>query len=207
MIDIVAIIIIFLYSAILHEISHGWMANYLGDPTAKLSGRLSLNPIKHLDPLGSVLLPVMLILLNSRIIFGWAKPVPINPLNLRDKKFGQAKVAAAGPLSNIAIAVLFGLLVRFLPLGGSVLGQNLLLVFSFIVWINLLLAIFNLIPVPPLDGSHILFAFLSPNMEELRIFLLRYGFFILIFIIFFFLRWLIPVINFFFTLIVGQSFF
>ena len=90
MIEYIVIIIIFLFSVILHEISHGAMANYLGDPTAKMTGRLSLNPLRHLDPIGSILLPLFLILIQSNIIFGWAKPVPINPLNLRDRKYGEA---------------------------------------------------------------------------------------------------------------------
>ncbi len=210
MIDYLLIILIFLFSAILHEISHGWVANYLGDPTAKMAGRLSLNPLKHLDPIGSVLLPLMLILLNSRIIFGWAKPVPINPFNFRDKKYGSLKVAAAGPLANILVAVVFGLLIRFLPWASfsfsSSLVTNLILAFGFIVWVNLLLAIFNLIPVPPLDGSHILFAFLPAKFNTLKVFLIRYGFFILIFLIFFFFQFLVPLINLFFKIIVGVPF-
>jgi Zn-dependent protease len=206
MLEYLIIIIVFLFSAILHEISHGWMANYLGDPTARLSGRLSLNPIKHLDPIGSVLLPLMLILFNSRVIFGWAKPVPINPFNLRDKRFGEAKVAFAGPLSNISIALIFGLAIRFLPPGGSVFYQSILFVFAFIVWINLLLAIFNLIPIPPLDGSHILFAFLPPSFNNLKEALYRFGFIILMVFIFLFFPVLLPIINFFFSLIVGAPF-
>ena len=206
MLEYILIIVIFIFSAILHEISHGWTANYLGDPTAKMAGRLTLNPLKHLDPFGSVILPVALILLNSRIIFGWAKPVPINPLNLRDQRYGEAKVAIAGPLANIAIAVFFGILIRILPLTASSFGQNLIWVFGFIVWVNLLLAIFNLIPIPPLDGSHILFAFLPGSFGELKIALARYGFFLLLFFLFFFFSLLIPVINFFFTLIVGFPF-
>ena len=202
----IIVIIIFLFSIIIHEVSHGAMANYLGDPTAKMAGRLSLNPLKHLDPIGSVLLPLMLILMRSGIIFGWAKPVPINPLNFRDKKYGGAKVAMAGPAANISLAVVFGMLLRFLPLGNLTLVSNLAIVFSYIVWINLLLAIFNLIPIPPLDGSHILFTFLPANFRNLKIFLTRFGFFILIFFIFFFFRWLISVINIFFKLVVGASF-
>jgi len=206
MLDIILIIIIFLFSAIIHEVSHGWMAHHLGDDTAKAAGRLTLNPLKHLDPFGSILFPLMLILLNSRIIFGWAKPVPINPFNFRDKKYGSAKVAAAGPLSNVLIAVFFGLLIRFLPLSRFSFGSGLMLSFGYIVWVNLLLAIFNLIPVPPLDGSHLLFAFLPRRFDEAKIFLARYGLFILILFIFFFFQFLIPIINFFFTLIVGVSF-
>lgn len=206
MLEFIIIIIIFLFSAIFHEISHGWMANCLGDPTAKLSGRLSLNPLKHLDPIGSVILPIMLILLKSNIIFGWAKPVPINPFNLRDKKYGQAKTALAGPLANITLALVFGLLIRFPLFPHSPFWINMAMIFGYICWINLLLAIFNLIPIPPLDGSHILFALLPPCLENLKIFLSRYGFFLLIFFIFLFFRSLVPLVNFFFTLIVGHPF-
>ena len=206
MIEYIIIILIFLFSVILHEVSHGAMANYLGDPTAKMSGRLSLNPLRHLDPIGSILLPLFLILIQSNIIFGWAKPVPINPLNLRDRKYGEAKVAVAGPAVNILIAIFFGLLIRFLPLESSTFGQNIGIVFSYIVWVNLILAVFNLLPIPPLDGSHILFALLPESLNDLKIFLLRYGFFVLIFLIFFLFRFLIPIINFIFTLIVGLPF-
>ncbi|PIZ01223.1 site-2 protease family protein, partial [bacterium (Candidatus Gribaldobacteria) CG_4_10_14_0_8_um_filter_33_9] len=150
------IILILIFSIVLHEIAHGWMANYLGDPTTKEAGRLTLNPFKHLDPLGSVILPFILFLTRSNIMFGWAKPVPINPYLFRDKKYGEVKTAIAGPLANIFIAVFFGLLIRFLPLlslNNSLFVENLIMVFYYIVWINLVLAIFNLIPIPPLDGS------------------------------------------------------
>jgi len=203
----IIIILIFLFSAILHEVSHGLAADYLGDPTARLSGRLSLNPLKHLDPVGSVFLPLLLILMKSRIIFGWAKPVPVNPFNLRDKRYGQAKVAAAGPLSNFLIAVFFGLLLRFISFDSSLYLMNLASIFGYIVWINLLLGIFNLIPVPPLDGSHILFAFLPQRGEEIKVFLLRYGIFILLFFLFFLFPLVVPIISFFFRIITGISFF
>ena len=206
MLEYILIILIFLFSVILHEVSHGYMAYYLGDPTAKNAGRLTLNPIKHLDPIGSILVPLILILSKAGIIFGWAKPVPINPLNLRHKKYAQAKVAMAGPLANICVAVVFGFLIRFIPWTGSDFEMNLIFIFAYICWINLLLALFNLIPVPPLDGSHILFTFLPRSADSIKIFLIRYGFFILIFFIFFFFLFLIPIINFVFTLIVGQPF-
>ncbi|MCD6233366.1 site-2 protease family protein [bacterium] len=203
----ILVIIIFLYSIILHEISHGAMANHLGDPTAKLAGRLTLNPLKHLDPIGSVLLPFLLLVMGSKIVFGWAKPVPINPLNLRDKKYGSAKVAAAGPLANIIMAVTFGLIARFfLVLPYTSFLFRLGIIFGYICGINLLLAIFNLVPIPPLDGSHILFSFLGERANGLKIFLSRYGFFILLIFIFFFTGLLFPVVNFFFRLIVGKSF-
>lgn len=202
------IILIFLLSIIIHEVSHGAMADYLGDPTAKNEGRLTLNPIKHLDPIGSILVPLILIISRVGIIFGWAKPVPINPFNLRDKIYGQAKVAIAGPLANILVALIFGIALRFLPfLFSAEIGSNLFIIFSYIVWINLLLAIFNLLPIPPLDGSHILFTFLPKQFDSLKIFLIQYQLFILLFFIFFCFNLIIPLINWVFSLIVGIPFF
>ncbi len=203
----ILLIVIFLFSAIIHEIAHGAMANYLGDSTAKERGRLTLNPLKHLDPIGSVLVPMFLIVFQSGIIFGWAKPVPINPLNLRDKKYGDAKVAAAGPLANISLAVLFGLLIRFVPWSNFSFGAGMITAFGFIVWINLLLAVFNLMPIPPLDGSHILFSVLPRKADDIKIFLSQYGMIILLFFIFFLLPVILPIIQFLFRLITGARFF
>lgn len=201
------LIIILIFSVIIHEIAHGAAANYLGDPTAKLAGRLTLNPIKHLDPFGSIILPLILIIASSisggGIIFGWAKPVPINPLNFKDKKYGEAKVSLAGPAANLMIALVFGLSLRFFPILNQI--QGLSLMFSYIVFINILLAVFNLIPIPPLDGSHILFTFLPSWAENIKVFLYRYGLFILLFVIFFFLNWLFPIVLAIFKLIVGSS--
>lgn len=199
------LIVILIFSIVIHEISHGAAANYLGDPTAKYAGRLTLNPIRHLDPIGSILVPLFLIILRSPILLGWAKPVPINPYNFRDQKYGSAKVALAGPGSNLTVALVFGLALRFFPAISAIPG--LYLMFSYIVYINILLAVFNLLPLPPLDGSHILFTFLPPGFENLKIFLSQFGIFILLFIIFFFFRWLSLFINWIFGLIVGAPLF
>ena len=176
---LILIIIIFLFSVVIHEVAHGSVANFLGDPTAKYAGRLTLNPLKHLDPFGSIILPGILILMSMAIgggiIFGWAKPVPINPYNFRDQKYGSAKVAIAGPAANILLALVFGMLLRFLPFGTGQFSQNLILVFGYIVWVNLLLAIFNLLPVPPLDGSHILENILPQRTAQKFRTLGRYG--------------------------------
>jgi len=204
------LIIILIFSIVIHEVSHGAMANYLGDPTAKYAGRLTLNPIPHIDPIGSIILPGILIMMNmilpgGGIIFGWAKPVPVNPYNFRDQKYGSAKVALAGPGANLAIALFFGLALRFFPVVSAISG--LYVVFSYIVYINILLAVFNLLPVPPLDGSHILFAFLPYRMENIKIFLSQFGIFILLFIIFFFFQWIVLIINWIFAQIVGAPLF
>ena len=152
---IIFFLIVLIFSIVIHEVAHGSVANLLGDPTAKYAGRLTLNPIKHLDLFGSVLVPLFLIILRSPVLFGWAKPVPINPYNFKDPKWDGAKVAVAGPGANILVALIFGLAIRFFPLPASILT-----IFSIIVILNLILAIFNLVPIPPLDGSHILFTFL-----------------------------------------------
>lgn len=203
------LIVILIFSIVIHEVSHGAVANYLGDSTAKDAGRLTLNPIKHLDPIGSVIVPIFLILMakltGGGIIFGWAKPVPVNPYNFRDQKYGSAKVALAGPGANLALALVFGLALRFFPIISIFPGLELM--FSYIIYINILLAVFNLLPIPPLDGSHILFTFLPPGMEKIKIFLSQFSLFILLFIIFFLFRWVIYIINFIFSLIVGSPLF
>src|SRR3989338_1825738 len=144
-------IVILIFSVILHEVAHGYMANYLGDPTARLMGRLTLNPFPHIDLLGSIILPAVLVISGSPLLIGYAKPVPYNPYNLRHR-FGEALVALAGPGTNILLAVIFGLIIRF----GAGLDAGLLEAFATVVYINMLLALFNLIPIPPLDGSKIL---------------------------------------------------
>lgn len=187
---------------VIHEVAHGTAANYLGDDTAKIAGRLTLNPIKHLDPIGSVVVPLLLIISNAGIVFGWAKPVPVNPSKLRDQKYGDAKVALAGPLANLAVALVFGIILR-IAFNFDQFPYQLATIFSYIVFINILLAIFNLVPIPPLDGSHILFTFLPDTYRDLKIFLSQYGFIILIFFIFFLFRFLFPFISFIYKGIVG----
>lgn len=154
----VFILIALIISIVLHEVAHGFAADRLGDPTARLQGRLSLNPVSHIDPIGSILVPGLLFLTNAGILFGWAKPVPYNPYNLRDQKWGEAKVAAAGPAVNLAIALIFGTLIRYAETLG--LGSSFIEISSYIVYINILLAFFNMIPFPPLDGSKIIQPFL-----------------------------------------------
>lgn len=197
--DIIFQIAVLILSVVVHEVSHGFAANYLGDPTARLAGRLSLNPTKHIDPIGSVLVPLLLFFTNAGVMFGWAKPVPVNPYNLRGK-YGEAIVAAAGPLSNVGIAIIFGLLIR---LAGELLPPSFLHVTVLVVVINIVLAIFNLVPIPPLDGSKILFAFLPYHQQRLRETLERWGFFIVLIFIVFLWQYLTPVIGFIFSLFTG----
>jgi len=196
------IIIIFLFSVIIHEVAHGAVANYLGDPTAKNAGRLNLNPIKHLDPIGSIAVPLFLFLASrvggGGVIFGWAKPVPINPLNFRDRKYGSMKTAIAGPMANLSIALAFGLFLRFFPGFFPSAAE----MFSYIIFINIQLAVFNLMPIPPLDGSHILFAFL-PISERTKIILSNYGFYFLFFAVFFLYPYLLYIIDKIFWLFAG----
>ncbi len=176
---------ILLFSVIIHELSHGYAAYSLGDPTAKYEGRLTLNPLKHLDPFGSVILPLLLFISGSPFLFGWARPVPVNPYNFRDKKYGEIKVSFAGPASNLLVALVFGLIMRFIPDSIIYANEGLRIALSYIVEINLWLAIFNLIPIPPLDGSWILFALLPPGAENVKFFLRQYGVVILVLLIIF----------------------
>ena len=191
--EVLFLIIILIFSVIIHEIAHGSVAYYLGDPTAKYAGRLTLNPLKHLDFFGSIILPLLLLLFRSPILFGYAKPVPINPHNFKDQKYGSLKVALAGPASNLAIAIIFGLLLRFVPFATDVPGISFM--FAGIIFINILLAIFNLIPVPPLDGSHILFSFLPYSAIRIKIFLQRYGMFVLLIVIYLIMMGVIPLMQ------------
>ncbi|MDO8265232.1 MAG: site-2 protease family protein [Candidatus Parcubacteria bacterium] len=142
--------LVIVFSAVLHEYFHGWTAYYLGDTTAKDARRLTLNPLKHMDPLGTFLIPLALLFYFGGFI-GWAKPVPYNPNNLRDQKFGSTKVAFAGPAANFFIALLFGLILRFIPLEGLFY-----VTLTWVVYINIFLGLFNLIPIPPLDGSKLI---------------------------------------------------
>ncbi len=168
-------IIIIVFSAILHEIAHGYVADKLGDPTARIAGRLTLNPIPHLDPIMSVIVPFLLIASGSPIIFGGAKPVPVNPLMLREGRKDVALVALAGPLTNLLIALIAATLGHFVASASPEIFQILKLVVRF----NLILGFLNLIPIPPLDGSKF-FSIIMPEKVAQQYFALApFGIFIL----------------------------
>jgi len=190
---IIFFVIILIFSVIIHEISHGYVALWLGDHTARLAGRLTLNPIKHIDPVGSLLVPLVLSVLGGPV-FGWAKPVPYNPYNLRDPKKASGIIAVAGPVSNLVLAVIFAMFVRIMAGTGLFLSAPLFLFFNLIIQVNIALAIFNLIPIPPLDGSGVLFSLLPAGSEGVIRFLRQYGFLILLLLIFSGLSFLGPMI-------------
>lgn len=144
----------FLYSVVLHEVAHGYMAEQFGDNTARFAGRLTLNPLPHLDPIGSFFLPLILFVTGAPI-FGYARPVPYNPNNMRDRRWDPLKVMAAGPATNIALAVLLGLVMRIMLVAGFA-NPVMMQILSTVVFLNLVLAVFNLIPVPPFDGRFLI---------------------------------------------------
>ncbi len=197
-------ILILIFSVIIHEISHGFVALYFGDRTAQYEGRLTLNPMKHLDWFGSVILPLLLVVTNAGFMIGWAKPVPYNPYNLVKRNIAEPLIAFAGPFSNLFVALVFGLIIRsLLSLG---LYSSLISIFSFVVLINISLAVFNLIPIPPLDGSKILFALLPLKaryaFQEVSE---KYGLFIILLVIMFLPNFISPIIFSLFRLITGIS--
>ncbi len=200
-------IIVLILSIIIHEYSHALMAYKLGDDTAKSLGRLTLNPLPHIDLVGSVLLPLFFVFSGSNFMVAWAKPVPYNPNKIKDKKYGDLKVAIAGPLSNFAVAIFFGLVTRLLPLSQlskinllssflmgdfsslAVLISNDIISSIFILsllfcFYNLLLGIFNLLPIPPLDGSKVIANFLPEKLRYKLFSIEGYGIFIILILAF-----------------------
>lgn len=205
LVSIIIMLIALGISIIVHEYMHGLVAYFLGDPTAKRAGRLTFNPIAHIDPFGSIIVPLLLIISGTHIVFGWAKPVPVNPAYFKNPRREMMFVSVSGPGSNLAMAAIAGALFRlnlfdFLPVFQ-------LFLFNFVI-INIFLAIFNLIPVPPLDGSGIVAGVLPEPIASKYESLGRYGFILIVLILLFFdLIWLIisPIFNFLVTLFAGTG--
>jgi len=170
-------LILFFFALTIHEFSHGWVAWKLGDPTAKNAGRLTLNPLAHIDPIGTILLPLMLIMTHSPFIFGWAKPVPVDFYNLRNPKRDMVWVGLAGPMANIILAIVLSFFLKILVLTG---GNPLSAILSYAIIINLLLAVFNALPIPPLDGSRVLIGLLPRELAIRYARIEPYGFIIII---------------------------
>jgi len=208
--DSIFYIIILIMSIVIHEVSHGFMAEYFGDDTARVAGRLTLNPIKHLDLFGSIILPVILVLSPLHFLFGWAKPVPYNPNNLSNRKWGTIFVAAAGIMTNFLIAIIFGIIIHLAPSFGlpsfNIFSPHpFYVITSAIVIVNLALAIFNLVPIPPLDGSKILLSFLPESAFSFAMAYERYSLILLLIFVIFFSNTLYPILAFLFHLITGFS--
>ena len=163
------------FAIVFHEVAHGYVAYRLGDPTAKDAGRLTLNPLAHVDPMGSIILPLILVITKSPVLIGWAKPVPFNPSYFRNPKMGTMLVGIAGPITNLTMAVVVGTLLRiFTPEG---------LIWLFLLQacvINVILALFNLLPIPPLDGSRVVMAFMPSHLIPKYLMFERFGFVIMI---------------------------
>ena len=202
--EILFFLITIILGAIIHEYAHGWMADRLGDPTARLAGRLTLNPLAHIDMVGTVILPLSFLLIylmtGNYFLFAYAKPVPVNPYNIKRGKSGLGWVSFAGPASNLFIALAFGIFIRIF---GQFFDQTFINFLAVIVYANILLAIFNLVPLPPLDGSKILFAVLPDKFNNFKIFLQTYGIFIFFFFIFYLYVVIDPIIRYLFEFFTG----
>lgn len=199
MITILSIAILIM-SVIIHELSHGLMADALGDPTARHAGRLTLNPLAHIDPIGSIVVPLITSIFG--FTFGWAKPVPYNPYNIENKRLGEFLIAAAGPASNLVIALVFGTIIRFANIGATGVTPF-VTICMYIVIINIVLAIFNLIPLPPLDGSKLLFALLPQQYGRTRMILEANGPIFVIIVVFFLWQIVAPIIPYIFKVFTG----
>jgi Zn-dependent protease len=202
--DIIIRIFVLLFALSAHEAAHAWAALKLGDPTASRMGRITLNPIAHIDPIGTILFPLMLIVMRAPFLFGYAKPVPVNPLNLRNPKRDNLLISAAGPLSNLAVAVIafIGIIIlKFLDpnlfVSKTRFSYLILLILYNIIIINVILATFNLIPVPPLDGSGVLMGFLSDESAQKYDQIRPYGMIIII------VLYMTGVLRIFFSIVLG----
>lgn len=180
---------ILIISIVAHEVAHGVAALWQGDPTAKYAGRLTLNPIPHIDMVGSIIVPFLCVISGSGILFGWAKPVPINPYNFRNQRWGEALVAGAGPMINIIFALIFAGLIRIYDF-----GANFTELAIGIIVINVVLAMFNLIPIPPLDGSKILFSIIPQKYYRFKTWVEQKGFIISLIVVLVAWQFIVPVV-------------
>lgn len=195
---IIITVAILIMSIVLHELSHGYVAELLGDPTPRLQGRLTVNPIRHLELFGSVIVPILTSF--TGFTFGWAKPVQWNPYNIKNRRVGEFLISIAGPLANILLATVFGLVIRF---GVGEFPQSFIAISAYIVMINITLAVFNLIPIPPLDGSKVLFSLLPPHLAHIRTGIEQYSIFLVLLLIVFLWQFVEPIIPFFFKIFTG----
>lgn len=203
--DLIQLLFYFLIiipSSIVHEYAHGFIADKLGDPTARHAGRLTLNPLAHIDLYGTILLPLFLLFVSGgNFMFAYAKPVPFNPYNLKNPKRDSGLVALSGPLSNFVLAAAFALLIKILPFG--FLPTAFFQLLSIIVFANVLLMVFNLVPIPPLDGSKVLFALLPARFHHFEEQLERSGFIILIIFLFFGFQFITPLVYWIYSFLLG----
>jgi Zn-dependent protease len=198
-------IAVLMFSVVAHEVAHGYMAQYLGDPTARFAGRLTMNPAKHADLIGTFIAPIVTWFTTANLphgplVFGWAKPVPYNPYNLNDAKWGEAKVALAGPLTNLAIAFVFAMFVRF---GGGFFTDAMLGLMYMIIHVNVILMVFNLVPIPPLDGSKVFMSVLPLRYRYIGEYLERYSNFLILVFALFLWGYFLPLVNLVYYILVG----
>lgn len=179
MMEKVIMVLVLFFSVIVHEVAHGYVALLNGDPTAKIAGRLTFSPIPHIDPIGTILLPALMLVTQSGFLFGWAKPVPVNPMNFRNYRWGEITVSAAGPLSNLTLAIISA---QILPFAEGNPGLAIFCYYGCVI--NIFLMIFNLVPIPPLDGSRVLMPFLPRPLNYYYAQLEPYGFIIIMLLLY-----------------------
>jgi Zn-dependent protease len=212
MIPLPIALVIFFFAIVIHESAHAWMSSRCGDDTARYAGRITLNPLPHIDLVGTIIFPLLLILSRSPFVVGWAKPVPINPYNFNNPRIDLVRVGASGPISNIGLAIVSSFLVwifGYLPMGQ--LKNSLLVILVFSALINLLLAVFNLVPIPPLDGSQILLGLLPRHLAMRYEMIAPFGFIIIFSLLLTGLLWgiILPIVQFLYDLLflwVGRGF-